>query len=283
MAKMVLEYDAKFAGAKFVSKNEEAIVTSSVLNSGTTYYVNPGGWVVATGYYYHPEGDTSSVIYFQTTDGQFIIYSALTKGMWDAYQNAVKLPKYSRDDTQRMVDGIIKNNIHIVENNLLCARYADKFTADERKQIVQLQQRVQERMNAITDTGYCENIEKSYPKGYADLEPYLANLMKSEGVGLVWWAWCIVAAFVLGSFATVAYYVYHDLFEQSEEDVKWSDELTRKLQEKLTPEEYEQLKTETQGIVTKAKIQAKVGTWKSAIKVGAILVACALVINLVRE
>lgn len=54
--------------------------------------------------------------------------------------------------------------------------------------------------------------------------------------------------------------------EQAEQDVKFSDELTRTLVEKLTPEEFEQLKKETNGIVTKQKILSSVGGGFAALK-----------------
>ena len=278
MSKMILGYKESLDGAKWVAAQDGAALTTYNNNgvNETSYSVKKGNWFTTTGYYYYPD-DASGYILMQTTTGAFINYSEEAKPYWTAYEAKTQLPKYSVDQTQRLVDGIIKNNIHIVENNLFCARYADKLTSDQRKQIVQLQQRVQERMDAISNSGYCEQVEKSYPKGYSDLEPYLAKLMETGGVGLVWWAWCIVAALVVGGFATVAYYVYHDLFKESEEDVKWSDELTRTLQAKLTPEEYEQLKKETQGIVTKAKIQAKLGSYGTMLKIGGVLIAGALV------
>lgn len=194
------------------------------------------------------------------------------KDGWVEYDHS-GVPTISEAKAQEIINGMIKNNIHITENNLFCARYADKLTSDQRKQIAQLQKRVMDRQDALRNDGLVYDIQESYPRGYADLEPYLAKLMKSEGIGIVWWAACIIAALVVGGLAAASYFIYRDLFEESKEDVKWSDELTAKLLEKLTPEEFEQLKNETAGIVTKARIRAKLGSWGTILKVAAILVA----------
>lgn len=265
-----LDFTEKYKGAKFVA-NEGAPVRTLEVGSGQQHDCSKGEWFVTTGYYFY---DKDGSVYLQTTGGYwYIVLNEQSGSDWSMKPNAVQIPSYSRDDVQKYVDAMIKNNIHIVENNLLCARYADKFTADEQKQIAQLQKRVYDRQEQIKANGFCTDIQESYPQGYADLEPYLAKLMKSEGIGIVWWAACIIAALVVGGLAAASYFIYRDLFEESKEDVKWSDELTAKLMEKLTPEEFEQLKNETAGIVTKARIRAKLGSWGTVLKVAAILVA----------
>lgn len=271
-------YDASYAGAKFVAQGAKDGYVPEIRTLGGENVVDlkSGEYVIATGeYFYLP--DYPGIRYYQTTYGiYFVSVGDYSYTGWKIYSHAINLPKYSRDDAQRLVNGIIENNIHIVENNLLCARFADKFTPEQRKQIAELQKRVQERWDAIKNDGYCEDIQESYPKGYADLEPYLAQLMKTEGIGIVWWAACIIVAIVIGGLGAAAYFVYRDLFQESKEDVKYSDELTKILQEKLTEEEYQQLLNETQGIVTKAKIRAKLGSYGTVLKVAGIMIAGAL-------
>ena len=265
-----LDYNEKFKGAKFVA-NAGAKVRTLQVGEGVVHDCAKGEWYVGTGYYFY---DSDGYAYMQTTTGYwYIVTNENASTQWTVYANAVEIPSYSRDDVQKYVDAMIQNNIRIVENNLFCARYADKLTADERKKIAQLQKRVMERQDAIRSNGFCEDIRESYPTGYADLEPYLAKLMKDEGIGLVWWAGCIIFALVVGGLAAASYFIYRDLFEESKEDVKWSDELTKTLMSKLTPEEYEQLQNETQGIVTKARLRAKLGSWGTVAKVAAVLVA----------
>lgn len=266
-----LDYNEAAKGAKFIALNGYAVIRTLFTGYGDQNFCERGMWFVTTGYYFtEPNG----IRYFQTTNGYwYIVFDENVNNSWAVKQNAVQIPSYSRNDVQKYVDAMIKNNIHIVENNLFCARFAYKLTAEEKKAIAKLQQGVHERQEAIKETGFCTNIQESYPQGYADLEPYLADLMKSEGIGIVWWAACIIAALVVGGLAAASYFIYRDLFEDSLEDVKWSDELTKALMAKLTPEEYEQLKNETAGIVTKSRIRAKLGSWGTMIKVAAMLLA----------
>ena len=65
--------------------------------------------------------------------------------------------------------------------------------------------------------------------------------------------------------------------------MKFSEELTKTLMAKLTPEEYEQLKRETQGIVTKSKLLGKFGGAMSALKLGLIAAAGVLVYNGIKK
>lgn len=274
MANVVWKVLDSMIGRKLVATNDNATLTDMPQDEQTAKHCPEGSWVILTGAYYYYPGDVKNA-WFQITVGDWFVHMDMTNGTTQYWKNVgnIDLPHFSRDDVQKYVDAMIKNNIHIVENNLLCARYADKLTADEQKQIAQLQKRVYDRQEQIKANGFCTDIQESYPQGYADLEPYLAKLMKSEGIGIVWWAACIIAALVVGGLAAASYFIYRDLFEDSKEDVKWSDELTAKLMEKLTPEEFEQLKNETAGIVTKARIRAKLGSWGTILKVAAVLVA----------
>ena len=203
--------------------------------------------VTLTGYYTQ---SISGSIGYQTRNGGYII---LTEG-WQ-YVNTVTVPQYTQTQAQAVVNKIIKCNKHILMNNLVCARYASKFTEDQQAQIRELQYRVQERDNALQSGGLCTGVQTSYPKGYAELEPYLASLMNGQAIGIATWAIVVIAAVVVASMGTAAYFAYKWYADQAEKDVKFSDELTQILAQRLTPEEYQMLLDETKGIVTKARIK----------------------------
>ena len=78
--------------------------------------------------------------------------------------------------------------------------------------------------------------------------------IKGVGVVITTTAVIVVSCIVLASLATAAYFAYKAFAAESERDVEFSDELTQILISRLTPEEYEMLRTETAGIVTKARL-----------------------------
>lgn len=244
--------------------------------SGAVYQYRSGGFygvsteldgnpvyrtVALTGY---TETSSRGNLGYQTRDGNFII---LSEG-WTKI-GTVAIAQYSQTRAQALVDKIIKNNITIVQNNLVCARFASKFTEEQQIQIRDLQRRAENRKNALVNEGLCSNIKTSYPKGYADLGGYLDALMNGEAIGVVTWATVVLAALVIASMATACYFAYKLFADESEQDVKYSKELMAILQSKLTEEEYQMLLDETQGIVTKAKIRSAA----QGIGTGALLIA----------
>lgn len=202
---------------------------------------------------------------YQTTSGGYIL---LNEG-WQFVGEAA-IAKHSQAQAQALVDKIIKNNITILQNNLVCARFANRFTEREQSQIRNLQIRMQERNNALQAGGLNSNIQTSYPAGYAELSASLDKLMAGESIGLTATAWLVIAAVVITATATAAYFAYKELAEESEKDVKFSKELTAKLTEKLTPEEYQQLLDETKGIVTKARLKQSLSSYGNILKIAAI-------------
>lgn len=200
-------------------------------------------------------------LHYQTTDGYFIY---LPDG-WTEYTQ-VNLPNYSQSQAQALVNKIIKNNITITQNNLVCARYASRFSPEQQQLIIDLQNRVVARENALKNEGLCTDIQTSYPRGYVELEPYLAALMNGQAIGLATWAICVIAASVVLVTSTAAYFAYRAFANESENDVKYSKELTKKLTEKLTEEEYQQLLNETKGIVTKSRLKQAVSSYGNIAK-----------------
>lgn len=218
--------------------------------------------VVLTGY---TATSNSGNIGYQTTSGGYIL---LNDGWREVGMQAIA--QYSQTQAQALVDKIIKNNIVILQNNLVCARFANRFTEREQEQIRALQNRLQARNNALMAGGLNSNIQTSYPAGYAELSASLDKLMAGESIGLTATAWLVIAAVVIAATATAAYFAYKELAEESENDVKFSKELTATLTQKLTPEEYEQLKAETKGIVTKARLKQSLSSYGNIIKIAAI-------------
>lgn len=279
MAKLNWLYEDSYRGIKYVAQTDQAQLRTMGTGSGSVYNCDPGYWVELTGYYCWYEG-YPDYIYFQTTFGDWFVVG--DKEAWKAYSRNASIPHYSRDQVQAMVDAMLKNDKRIVENNLFCARYADKLTAEQKKAVVQLQRRVQERQEALKSEGYVTDIQTAKPEGYAEFEPYLNQLMNS-GIGIATWAVLLIYCFVIGSLAGAAYFVYRDFFAQAKEDVKWSDELTATLKAKLTEEEYAQLEKETQGIVTKATIRSRFAGIGKGLLYGGILLGGALLYRLISD
>lgn len=252
--------------------------------TGGTIYEYSGGYFAGTTGYANVSDDTYAntprvaltgysvtskrgSVGWQTTNGGYII---LSEG-WQQV-GTVAIGKYSQTQAQKLVDKIIKNNITIVQNNLVCARFASKFTPEQQQMIRELQNRCESRKNALAGQGLCSNVKTSYPKGYADLGGYLDALMNGEAIGIATWAVVVIAAVIIAATATAAYFAYKAFAEESERDVKYSQELTKILMEKLTPEEYEQLLQETQGIVTKARLKAGLRGGLNTLTIAALVV-----------
>ena len=269
---MTYNFNATYAGAVYRGTGFLYWIDNSgnFKSVGVAYNGTDIGHTVAlTGY------STTSAkgnVGWQTTfDNRYII---LSEG-WEKIGTR-SIMRYSQSQAQALVDKIIKNNIQIVQNNLVCARYANKFTAEQQELIRDLQRRADNRRNALIAEGMCSNVQTSYPKGYADLSGYMDKLMNYEGVGIATWAVVVIVATVIAATATAAYFAYKAYADESEKDVKFSKELTAILSEKLTPEEYQQLLEETKGIVTKARIKQSISSYGNVLWIGAILVGGAL-------
>jgi hypothetical protein len=179
----------------------------------------------------------------------------------------------SARDAQRFVDGVIKNNARILENNLLCARFADQLTEDEKAEVRELQNRMALRNQQLLTDGMVSEQALGSPPGYSDLVMYLEKLMNNvSGVGVVISATgvVVISAVVVAAVSLAAYFAYKAMYNESKEDVKFSDELTKKLTSVLTEEEYQQLLDETQGMVTKAKISGRFSNTAGIVKWGLI-------------
>lgn len=260
---MSLQFNKEMSGKWYKATNYETIaydLRSDGRFVGTGVYADVNHSFYSDGLlarqltgYYTPASDGD--IMYQTTSGDWI---CLTEGWSQTSWSAIE--KADGNMAQWYINKMMQNNAIIYENNLLCAKFSRKLTTEQKMMVVDLQKRLMERNDKLKNEGMVTEILESYPPGYAELEPYLNNLKNNvSGVGVVisTTTMIIVGCVVVASVATAAYFAYKSLYNESEEDVKYSQELTEILANKLTPEEYNQLVEETQGIVTRAKIKAK--------------------------
>ena len=214
------------------------------VDTGAVAQVTLTGWTTTS-----DKGNTM----WQTTGGGYIDLSDGWRGVGTA--------TYSGRSAQSYVDEIIKNNQIILQNNLVCARFANKLTSTQLATLRGLQSRLNNRNKSLLEDGMVTVKDTSYPRGYADLANTLNEVMATgggtSGIGVVvsTTVVIVVAAVVVASLATAAYFAYKAFANESRDDVKFSKELTRTLTSKLTEEEWQMLQDETQGIVTKARVK----------------------------
>lgn len=273
-----MELNTKYAGQYYQMVNGDVYTQTepgvfkyagAVVGSTTT--------VQLTGYWVKSKAGNSM---YQTTGGGWI-------NLADGWQNAGYAPLRveSVKAAQGCVDAMIRNNAAIFENNLVCARFAYKLDEDQRWMLYELQSRLQSRNNQLLEDGLCSEQKVSTPPGYSLLNGYLADFMKDPlPVGVVIsTTTLVVSAVVMASLAVAAYYAYRALYLESQDDVQYSKELTKTLMAKLTSEEYELLKKETQGIVTKSKLSAKLGSWMGVAKWGLLAAAGYVLYNEIKK
>ena len=265
---MDLKFNNKYAGYNYtgtgyIYKLDETSGrfrgVSSALDGDSVKYE-----YVLTGYYANAQSDGS--VMAQTSTGYFL---DMTNDSWNKGSQA---QLYSQNDAQLMVNRMIENNKQILMNNLLCARFAHHLTTEQRSLLYDLQTRLQQRNERLLKDGYIKDAKQQEAYGYNALNNSLVQFMNG-GVGVVisTTTAIVVTCLVIGSMATAAYFAYRYLYDQSAKDIKYSNDLTQTLLSKLTPEEYQQLMEETQGIVTRASIKARLGNsvgWVKWILIG---------------
>lgn len=278
--------------------NQSVIGKYYKLQEGTLYVINANGDFAGVqvtsdaasytvkvqltgGYLNTARGNTM----YMTTTGHYI---DLKDGWEEVGQGQIH--QYSQSDAQQLVNKIIKDNITILQNNLLCARFANKLTDDQKWQLKELQSRLEARDASLRKDGLCTELKESYPQGYIKFATDLQQIEEStpavNGVGVIATAtigWIIIGAIVATYLAYQAYYAYKRMAVESAEDVQFSNELTKTLTSKLTAAEYQQLKEETAGIVTKAKIYNRISGATSFIKYGLIAAGAFIGINYIRK
>lgn len=262
----MMSYNEQYAGHYYQMDGGVAYSINSSGKFAAAYAGNGNAYkVLLTGYYLTTSRGN---VMYQTTSGNYI---DLTDG-WQEVGTA-NIFQASRLQAQSFVDRIIKSNKTIIANNILCARFAYKLDEQQQEQLRELQNRLQARDHSLREDGICQDLTESHPQGYNYLESYLQQFMDGvSGVGSLT-ATIIISAVVIASLSTAAYFAYKSMADEAEKDVKYSQELTKALTDKLTPEEYQQLLDETRGIVTKAKIKSSLGSYGSVLKWVAIAAA----------
>lgn len=261
-----------YAGRRY--KNTGGAIAVNISDSyNLEFIVNPLGTIITlTGFYRQVGGK----YYYQLTRNAEQ-WADISSG-WQPY--SLNSTRYSTQQAQNIVNGIIKNNQYILINNLFCARFANRLNIEERRLLYSLQYRLQERNSALQNNSLLQISNAGYPEEWIHLENYLVNFISNPEIGIVIssTAVLITAALVVASLSTAAYFAYQAYFKQSENDVKYSKKLAETLQDKLTNEEYEQLRKETQGMITKAKIQQQISSIGGNIKTLLLIVAGAFVV-----
>lgn len=255
-----MKYNSKYAGQYYQMQGGEVYMLRgdgkfAYAGSSTSGMVS----VQLTGYY--KQGADGNNMY-QCVSGGWI---KMVDG-WE-YTGYAPIRNYTQKDAQYYVNKIIKSNARILENNLFCARYASKLTESQQDDLRALQRRLESRNEKLINDGLCADLQVSTPPGYSNWQSYLSAVMNYEAIGaVISTTTIVVTAIVIASLATAAYFAYKYLASEAEKDVQYSDELTKILMEKLTPEEYQQLMEETQGIVTKRKLIERLGGGMSVLK-----------------
>ena len=195
---LTLKYDERYAGAKAVAK-AGAQAYSGIVDHGTVYNAGDGNFTYCTGYYY----EDGWWQYVQTTNGLYLVVD-LNNPDWSFTVGAQKTHAYTQSQAQYLVNKIIKNNYAILCNNLICARYADRLTSEERQLVRDLQERLQARNSALQAEGLVDNIQTATPAGYAELSGSLDALMADERIGIATWVVVVIACAVIAATATAA-------------------------------------------------------------------------------
>lgn len=247
-----MRFEKQTAGLNYKASSQDAVIytlrsdgafagTGAALDgSNSSEVVTATGWVTTA-----RNGSPMS----QIVSGEWIC-------VWDGWTPLDRVQLYSPSQAQKLINKITKNNVRILENNLICARFAHKLTSAQKQKLYNLQARLNNRNEELLNGGLVTPQTQAAPDGYAELQSYLDSFMSRGGVGSLTVA-IVISAIVVASLATAAYFCYRYYASESEQDVKFSDELTKTLTSKLTEEEYEQLLSETRGIVTKAKIRQR--------------------------
>ena len=284
---MNIQFDEALQGQIYSSNDATVFYPDTDGLFHTEYYLNQAMDCTLTGYWVQTMGGN---IYYLTTQGWWILKQDED---WAALNKKRIISTWTAGDANKLLKTICDNNMHILANNLLCARYASKLNAQQRKTLFELQTRLQARNAALANDGFIQeaSIQTGYPKGYAEWGDNLESFMQSYGSGVTTsgvgvtistTAIIIISCVVIGSLATAAYYAYKAYAEESRQDIKYSDELTAVLASKLTEDEYQQLMNETQSIVTKAKIKASLSSGTSVIGIALIGLGILTVMNLWR-
>ena len=162
-------------------------------------------------------------------------------------------------NAQSIINEIIANNKRIFENNLFAARFRHYLTIEDAKLVQGLQYRLERRNQQLQDEYFIQSYQTVSVPGFDQFQTELKSLMAANigAVPLVPILALVGKVVIAASVVTVAYWAYKAFYNESKDDVKFSDDLTKKIKDKLTAEEWSQLERETGGMVTKARMNEK--------------------------
>ncbi len=233
------------------SDQVQLCTTPATAGSGMLFYAQVGTQFILTGYYYQID----NWIYAQVS--QQALYLVLDSNASIPEVNFMdQCNTATTYQAEELLAQLLRDQQRIYENNLVCARFAQRLTRQEAQQVLELQHRLEVRNADIEKNSEAfSHIETASPTGYEQLRPYLDALEAKVGIAL---SSAIVIAVVIGaSLSTAVYFAYQYYAAEAAKDVKFSDELTRTLMERLTPEDYEQLMEETRGLVSQQVLSQK--------------------------
>ena len=153
--------------------------------------------------------------YLLTTEGQWIAFRLInTIYNWAYCPTPSNYRTPAQRDAQDIVNKIIENNKIVYKNLLICDRYRSRLSAAQQNTLNQLQARLIQRNNDLQDN-----------------DQMLTGLHSSQLGSIT--VILIVSAVVVASLSAAAYFYYKAQLTESEQDVKFSEDLTKALAEKL--------------------------------------------------
>ena len=244
----MMQFKDNFAGLKVRSNTNGAVIQKT----GYGFSVEVGTVVTLTGWI------DGSQYYIVEYPGYFINIENWT------VTGTIK-PK-TQAQAQSLINGLLKNNQYIFENNLLLARYANRLNLSEKNTLYGLQKRLEQRDNMLREADVFSQMQEARIMGYSNYESYLTQFMSSHntGVGLVisTTTAIIVAVTVIGSLSTAAYFAFKAAYEESKQDVELSRKMLQIFEKyDMTEEDIATIQQETQGIVTKRVLMEKINNW----------------------
>ncbi|MDR1544469.1 MAG: hypothetical protein LBS50_08710 [Prevotellaceae bacterium] len=218
---------------------------------------------------YIPLNDGSTIY---QTEGGFWANIRQNNNDWKFVSRTVSA--ISITTAQDYINATLANNASIFENNLFCARFASKLNNSEKQVLFGLQTRLMQRNEMIKNSAEIESKVESYPNGYIKWESQLNAFMQDPYINSV--TTLIIISCVILFVTITSIVLYKKIYSESKNDVKFSKNLTRTLESRLTKEEREQLYNETAGLITAARIKEKTKSIAGGLSFGLIAIAAGL-------
>lgn len=247
-------FNPSLAGVQYKAVSNSASLYRDNLNGGQGWYYEIGtvvtlsGWVEGTQYY------------VEDAPGCYIFLD----GEWQKTANPITK---SQAQAQEVVNGLLKNNQYIFENNLLLARYYNKLSKQEMATLYLLQKRLERREQQLREADVFSEMQEARIMGYSNYQGYLDRFMTdytTGAIGLVvsTTAAIIIGAVVVASLGTAAYFAFKAAYEESKQDVELSRKMMKIFEKyNMTEADIQTITRETQGIVTRKVLMEKINNF----------------------